>query len=151
MTNHKSEDYKISAVKYYLKGEKTQEEICKIYECSVRSLMRWVDRYKVEKEIKRHNRKNISYKITKKQVQYIIDEVKKNKTITMNDLLYNLKLKYKKIDIIQRHLSRIITEKSYYDNIKVINGTILSLSSEQLFDTIIYIDVLEHIKDDKNN
>ena len=49
MTKHKSEDYKLSAVKYYLKGEKTQEEICKIYECSVRSLMRWVDRYKVEK------------------------------------------------------------------------------------------------------
>ena len=90
-----------------MKGEKTQEEICKIYECSVRSLMRWVDRYKVEKEIKRHNRKNISYKITKKQVKYIIDEVKKNKTITMDDLLYNLKSKYKKIDVTQRHLSRI--------------------------------------------
>ena len=112
MTKHKSEDYKLSAVKYYLKGEKTQEEICKIYECSVRSLMRWVDRYKVEKEIKRHNRKNISYKITRKQVQYIIDEVKKNKTITMDDLLYNLKLKYKKIDITQRHLSRIIRDNN---------------------------------------
>jgi len=62
MTKHKSEDYKLSAVKYFLKGEKTQEELCKIYECSVRSLMRWVDRYKVNKEIRRHNRKSYSYK-----------------------------------------------------------------------------------------
>ena len=112
MLKHKSEDYKLSAVKYYLKGEKTQEELCKIYECSVRSLMRWVDRYKVDKEIKRHNRKNMSYKITKKQVKYIIDEVKNNKTITMDDLLYKLKTKYKNIDISQRHLSRIIRDNN---------------------------------------
>ena len=83
MTKHKSEDYKLSAVKYFLKGEKTQEELCKIYECSVRSLMRWVDRYKVNKEIRRHNRKSYSYKITKKQVNYIINEVQNNKTITI--------------------------------------------------------------------
>ena len=45
MTKHKSEDYKLSAVKYYLKSKKTQEEICDIFKCSVRSLMRWVSRY----------------------------------------------------------------------------------------------------------
>jgi len=42
MSKHKSEDYKISAVKYYLENTKTQEEICNIFKCSVRSLMRWV-------------------------------------------------------------------------------------------------------------
>jgi len=40
MSNHKSEDYKITAVNYYLKSNKTQEEICKIFNCSARSLMR---------------------------------------------------------------------------------------------------------------
>ena len=37
---HKSEDLKISAVEYYLDSNKTQEEVCNIFKCSVRSLMR---------------------------------------------------------------------------------------------------------------
>ena len=45
MSNHKSEDFKTSAVEYYLTADTTQEEVCKIYKCSVRSLMRWVDKY----------------------------------------------------------------------------------------------------------
>jgi transposase-like protein len=42
MTHHKSEDYKTQAVKYYLVEDNTQEEVCRIFECSRRSLMRWV-------------------------------------------------------------------------------------------------------------
>ena len=51
MSKHKSEDYKITAVKYYIKSNKTQEEVCKIFECSPRSLMRWVERYNKEGSI----------------------------------------------------------------------------------------------------
>jgi transposase-like protein len=43
-SKHKSEDYKITAVKYYLKSNKTQIEVCNIFNCSSRSLMRWVDK-----------------------------------------------------------------------------------------------------------
>jgi hypothetical protein len=39
---HKSNDYKLSAVNYYLVEDKTQQEVCKIFKCSRRSLMRWV-------------------------------------------------------------------------------------------------------------
>ena len=35
MTTHKSEDYKLSAVNYYLTEDTTQEEVCKIFKCSV--------------------------------------------------------------------------------------------------------------------
>lgn len=56
MTKHKSEDYKITAVKYFLKNNKIQNEVCDIFECSSRSLMRWVNRYQNENNIKRHNR-----------------------------------------------------------------------------------------------
>jgi transposase-like protein len=56
MTKHKSEDYKLSAVKYFLENKDTKENTCKIFICSVRSLLRWTNRYKEEKEIKRHNR-----------------------------------------------------------------------------------------------
>lgn len=40
MPKHKSEDYKITAVEYYLTEDKSQEQVCKIFKCSVRSLMR---------------------------------------------------------------------------------------------------------------
>ena len=56
MTTRKSNDYKITAVNYYLVEDKSQEEVCKIFKCSARSLMRWVDKYKKDGEIKRHNR-----------------------------------------------------------------------------------------------
>jgi len=45
MHTHKSEDYKLSAVEYYLTEDRTQEEVCKIFKCSARSLLRWVDKY----------------------------------------------------------------------------------------------------------
>ena len=62
---HKSEDFKISSVEYYLYSNKTQEALCNIFKCSVRSLMRWAERYKNEDCIKRHNREPISYKVKK--------------------------------------------------------------------------------------
>jgi hypothetical protein len=44
-SKHKGEDYKKSAVEYYLLGDKSQIEICNIFKCNPRSLMRWVDKY----------------------------------------------------------------------------------------------------------
>ena len=38
--SRKSYDYKLTAVQYYLVEDKTQEEVCKIFKCSRRSLMR---------------------------------------------------------------------------------------------------------------
>jgi transposase-like protein len=52
MPTHKSEDYKLSAVEYYLTEDRTQEEVCKIFKCSARSLLRWVDKYD-EKYVKK--------------------------------------------------------------------------------------------------
>ena len=48
---HKSEDYKVSAVKYYLKYEVSMDDVCEIYGCSKTSLKRWIDRY--EKDVLR--------------------------------------------------------------------------------------------------
>lgn len=44
-SKHKSEDYKLSAVEYYLVGDKSQIDVCKIFKCSPRSLMKWVEKY----------------------------------------------------------------------------------------------------------
>jgi transposase len=110
--HHKSEDYKLSAVDYYLTEDKSQEEVCKIFKCSARSLMRWVDKYKKDGEIKRHNRTPVAYKIDKNEVKYILEEIKKNKTITMEDLLVKVKEKYPSFDISRRHLGRVIRDNN---------------------------------------
>ena len=68
MPSHKSEDYKITTVKYYLEYEVTYAETCEIFKCSERSLKRWIERYKKEKSIKRYSRKPVSYKITKNRL-----------------------------------------------------------------------------------
>jgi len=45
-TTHKGNDYKLNAVEYYLIEDKSQVEVCEIFKCSPRSLMRWIDMYK---------------------------------------------------------------------------------------------------------
>ena len=54
MTTHKSEDYKITAVKYYLENDTSYVNVCKIFKCSERSLKRWIQKYKDNKHVKRN-------------------------------------------------------------------------------------------------
>ena len=109
---HKSEDYKISAVEYYLVEDKSQEEVCKIFKCSPRSLMRWVEKYNNDGEIKRYNKKPVAYKITKNQVKYALKEINKNKTITMDDLLSKIKSNYPSFELSSRQLSRVVKDNN---------------------------------------
>ena len=85
MPTHKSNDYKLTAVQYYLVEDKTQEEVCKIFKCTSRSLMRWVERYKNEGYVNIHYRKPVAYKVKKEYVKLLAYErpekyVPKNKT-----------------------------------------------------------------------
>ena len=82
----KSNNYKLSAVNYYLVEQKTQEEVCKIFKCNPRSLMRWVERYKNEGIIDIHYRKLVAYKVKKEYVKFLVEEIKQNKTITLQKL-----------------------------------------------------------------
>ena len=50
------EDLKLTSVRYYLDNDTTYAETCRIFNCSERSLKRWIDRFQYEDEIKRHNR-----------------------------------------------------------------------------------------------
>ena len=80
MTTRKSPDYKLTAVNYYLVEDKTQDEVCKIFKCSRRSLMRWVDRYENDGNVDIHYRKPIAYKVKKEHVDFLLQELNKNKT-----------------------------------------------------------------------
>ena len=46
MTKHKTEDYKISAVKYYLNNDKGDgyKKTCKIFDCKKSTLRDWIKR-----------------------------------------------------------------------------------------------------------
>ena len=112
MPKHKSEDYKITAVKYYLENDTTYAETCRIFKCSERSLKRWIERYKKDKSIKRYDRKSISYKITKEQVKYAIKKLKENQQITMNELVKIIKKKYKNFDITPQWLGKVIRDNN---------------------------------------
>ena len=71
MPTHKSSDYKLSAVKYYVSHSNSQVQTCKIFGCSERSLMRWVDKYKSTNNITRKKRDYTSYKITNSHISFI--------------------------------------------------------------------------------
>ena len=105
---HKSDDYKISAVKYYLKNKDNIRKTCKIFDCSKSSLQRWIQTYKTSKNITRKNRKPISYKINKDQVKTAVNMIDNNEQITMDELLFIMKHKYNDLDITRRHLGRVI-------------------------------------------
>ena len=112
MTTRKSNDYKITAVNYYLVEDKTQEEICKIFKCNPRSLMRWVERYKKDGNVDIHYRKPIAYKVKKEYVEFLLQELKNNKTITLQELLQKLKDKYKGVDLTTTQIFRVIKDNN---------------------------------------
>lgn len=63
------------------------------------SLKRWIHKYKTSKNITRRNRKPISYKITKPQVNTALELLKQNEQLTMNELAIDIKKKYPSFDI----------------------------------------------------
>jgi transposase-like protein len=80
MPSHKSEDYKITAVKYHLENDGLYVNTCKIFKCSERSLKRWIDKYNNQKNITRNNRPAVSYKITQEQVKDALQLLKQNES-----------------------------------------------------------------------
>jgi transposase len=112
MPSHKSTDYKLTAVNYYLVEDTTQEEVCKIFKCSARSLMRWVKQYKKDGNVDIHYRKPIAYKIKKEYVKFLVDEINKNKTITLQELHQKLTDKYTDLNISTMQIFRVIRDNN---------------------------------------
>ena len=109
---HKSEDYKISAVKYYLKNKDNIRKTCKIFDCKKSTLQRWIQRYKTSNNLTRKNRISISYKITKPQVNTALELLKQNEQLTMNELVLDMTQKYPTFDITPQHVGQIIRDNN---------------------------------------
>jgi transposase-like protein len=61
MKKYKSDDYKLDAVKYYLKHNDSMNKVCKIFDCKKSTLKGWVDRYNTSKNLTRKNRNYKNY------------------------------------------------------------------------------------------
>ena len=84
---HLKESVKILAVKYYLENNNvSQEEVSKAFSVYVRTFQRWLQRYRNNKDLKRHQRKSISYKIRKIHVQTALKLIKKYPHISVQTL-----------------------------------------------------------------
>ena len=112
MPKHHTEDYKLSAVNHYLTKTKNYTKTCKEFGCSRVSLKRWVKRYEKDSSIKRYNRKPVSYKITKVQVDYALKLLKDNKQITMLALSKLVKEKYPSFNVSIRQLNNVIRDNN---------------------------------------
>jgi transposase len=112
MPSHKSNDYKLTAVQYYLVEDNRQEEVCKVFKCTPRSLMRWVNQYKKEGNVNKHYRNPVAYKVKEEYVKLLVDEINKNKTITLHELNQKLKDKYKDANLSTTHIFRVINDNN---------------------------------------
>jgi putative transposase len=116
-----TEDYKLNAVRYYLKYQDLRET-CKIFHCKYQSLARWVKTYKYSKSVKRKTRKNRNLKITPEIEKFVKDYVKKYPTTTLweySKLIkekYNIELSDKSIyNILHKHkITRKRVRSKYY-------------------------------------
>lgn len=112
MASHKSEDYKMEAVKYYIRSNKSMDDVCNIFNCKKQSLSRWVERYNDQNNIKRNSRSSVSYKIKSKHIEYANELLKKDKHLTMEALAKKIKEKYNDFNITSQHLGKVIRDNN---------------------------------------
>ena len=72
MVKQFTEDLKIKSVKYYNKIN-NYTKTCEIFECTQRSLKRWVEKYKLNNNVERKERISKSYKLLKIHIDFIKD------------------------------------------------------------------------------
>ena len=74
--------------------------------------MRWVERYKNEGNVNIYYRKPVAYKVKKEYVNLLVDEINKNKTITLHELNQKLKDKYKDDNLSTTQIFRVINDNN---------------------------------------
>jgi transposase len=111
MTKQFTSDLKLKSVKYYNKI-KNYVKVCNIFECSERSLKRWVEKYKTYNHLDRKSRKKGSYKLKKIHIGFIKKSLKKENDIQMNTLHNQIKNKFPELNISRQYLSDIIRDNN---------------------------------------
>jgi transposase-like protein len=113
MTHH-SEDFKLSAVKLYLKF-KSIRKVSNLLNCKKSTLHRWIERYFEIGNIKRKINKQKNSIITNQILEYIKKLIIKNPTVILSKIKKKIKKKYN-ITISISYLFYIIKYKLNYTN-----------------------------------
>ena len=111
MTKQSSSDLKLKAVEYYYKVN-NYSHVCKIFDCSERSLKRWIERYEQNKSVDRKIRKQGSYKIKKEHIIFIKETIKNNNDIHIKVLYELVKIKFPYLDISRQYIHDIIRDNN---------------------------------------
>lgn len=92
-----SDDYKLTAVKYYLENDKPMRYVCnKIFKCKYQSLSKWKIRFQKDGKIIRKERDNPKLKITPEIISFVKRNVRLQPTVTLWKLS---KLVYKQFKV----------------------------------------------------
>lgn len=111
MTNQSSSDLKLKAVKYYHKIN-NYTQVCQIFECSERSLKRWIERYAQTGNIERKPRKQGSYKIKNEHVIFIKEILKNKNNIHVKNIHDLMKIKFPNFVISRQHLHKVMRDNN---------------------------------------
>ena len=110
--SHKSSDYKLSAVKYYLSNDTTLKDTCDIFQCKQKSLFRWVKRYLSENNVQRKTTSKDSYKVTEDIEKEVVKLVKKNITLNLCDIVFLIDKKFN-VRLSDQTIYRILKKNNY--------------------------------------
>ena len=109
---HKSEDIKLTAIKYYQSNLISQREISEIFDINERTFRKWLESYTQSNSIGRIQKQSLSYKIKQKHVKYVLKLVYENPTWSINMLWSAVKETFDDFDISKGHLSKVIRDNN---------------------------------------
>jgi transposase/transposase-like protein len=109
---HKSDDLKQTAVQHYLEQSHNYDETSSIFHCPASSLKRWVIRFQQTGQVTRQKREYVSYKVTKQHVQDAMSIIKKQPTISMEELSKQIKEEHKDYSITAQWLGKVLRENN---------------------------------------
>lgn len=109
MSKQKSDDYKLSAVKMYLKLDSLRQT-CEYIGCSKSSLQRWIERYFESGSVKNKEYKKRNSRIKETHLEFIKKSIKDKPAITLHRL-QNALLEKKNFSISVPHLHYIVKYK----------------------------------------
>jgi len=111
MVKQASSDLKLKAIKYYYKVN-NYSKVCRIFECSERSLKRWIERYERLNNVDIKSRKLGSYKIKKEHIKFIKDTLKNNNDIHIKVLHELIKNKFPDLDISRQYIHDLVRDNN---------------------------------------
>ena len=111
MPVHKSEDYKIAAVNYHKQGA-SKKKTCEVFECSMRSLTRWIEKEETSGNVERKQRDYTSYKIKEKHVKDALKVLEKKQQMSIRALSAKMKEKHTDYNITSHRLGQIVRDNN---------------------------------------